>query len=126
MHKGCAETMMFEAMINSNENSIVRYLLGAKREGDGDRVGARSLTWMRITVALLVRRLSTAHLSADWLSFFLSIATATNPLTPSFLSDRCFGNHITFFHCNLILLLQSAKYQTKGTLKAKISFLLFL
>ena len=42
----------------------VWYLLGVKREGDGDRIGARSLTWMRITVALFVRRLSTAHFSA--------------------------------------------------------------
>ena len=29
-------------------------ILGVNREGDGDRIGARSLAWMRITVALLV------------------------------------------------------------------------
>lgn len=73
---------------------ILIYLLGVKREGDEDREGARSLTWMRITVEFLVKRLSTAHFSAFWLPFSLSIATATNPFTPSFFS---WFFHITLF-----------------------------
>lgn len=62
-------------------------LLVVKIEGDGEREDAKTLTWMRITVAFLARRLSIAHLSAFWLPFSLSIATAINPFTPSFLSD---------------------------------------
>lgn len=70
------------------------YSLGVKREGDVEREAGLSLTWMRNTVALLLRRWSTAHLSAFWLPFSLSIATATNPFTPSFVSELLFGNHI--------------------------------
>lgn len=61
-------------------------LLAVKIEGVEEKEDATTLTWMRITVAFLVRRLSIAHLSAFWLPFSLSIATAINPFTPSFLS----------------------------------------
>lgn len=132
MHKCCEEACYLMLSLMPISYGIVYdfmhkvwYLLGVKREGDGDRVGARSLTWMRITVELLVRRLSTAHFSAFWPPFSLSIATATNPFTPSFFSEWCFGNHITLFaflfQCNLM-----NKNQTKGTPKTKKSYLLFL
>ena len=37
--------------VSSSRRALI---LGVNREGDGDRIGARSLAWMRITVALLV------------------------------------------------------------------------
>lgn len=64
--------------------------------------GARILTWMRITFAFLVRRLSIAHLNARWLSFSLFTATAINPFTPSFF----FGNDIPLFARKLLMFFQ--------------------
>lgn len=77
-----------------------------KKEGDEGREDAETLTWMRITVAFLVRRLSIAHLSAFWLPFSLSIATAINPFTPSLFSDEFFGNHIPLFLPKLLVFFQ--------------------
>jgi hypothetical protein len=58
-----------------------KYILWVKLVGGEEREGSSILTWMRITVAFFVRRLSIAHLKARWLPFSLSIATATNPFT---------------------------------------------
>lgn len=64
----------------------VQYSLGVAREGDEEKEADFILTWIRTTVTPLVRRWSMAHFNAFWLPLSLSIATATIPFTPSFLS----------------------------------------
>lgn len=56
---------------------------------------------MRTIVEPFVLRWSMAHLSAFWLPLSVSIATATIPFTPSFLSHWFFCNHIPLTSLNL-------------------------
>ena len=53
-------------------------------------------TWIRMTVWPLLRRLSAAHLTACWLPFSLSTASATKPFAPATFTPFPFGSHIFF------------------------------
>lgn len=82
-------------------------LHGEARDGDVDNPEADCfcLTWTKITVWPLTRRLSAAHLRAIWLPLSLSMATATNRVI-GFIRSAEFagGGHILFFltYLNLI------------------------
>jgi len=97
-----------------------RCLLGEEECEERDDL---RLTWMRITVCPLTKRLSIAHLRAIWLLLSLSIATAINPFPATLFSGKDLGIHISLNQQFSILETNNRTFKTfNGLISLLVSY----